>query len=107
MTLRTFTGTDGTVWNVWNVVPTVARESNTLTLASGMAEGWLCFESAAAKRRLAPIPPGWDEWSDEELERCMMEVPVVQRRPRPTPPDEPAAPMEAAAPEPPDVGMAG
>jgi hypothetical protein len=32
-----------------------------------LRNGWLCFESIHARRRLAPIPERWDELSDEEL----------------------------------------
>jgi hypothetical protein len=34
-----------------------------------LAYGWICFQSDAEKRRLAPPPEGWERCSDEELER--------------------------------------
>lgn len=37
-------------------------------LPGALAEGWLCFESGTEKRRLAPIPHGWDTLPDAELE---------------------------------------
>jgi hypothetical protein len=32
-----------------------------------LTAGWLTFESAMEKRRLAPIPEGWEELDDETL----------------------------------------
>jgi hypothetical protein len=40
-------------------------------LAERYAGGWLAFESSVERRRLAPIPPGWHDASDDELaEMC-------------------------------------
>jgi hypothetical protein len=45
-----------------------------------MAGGWLCFESVAEKRRLHPIPPGWENGSDAELwQLCSGATPVRRR----------------------------
>lgn len=70
MAERIFTAPDGTVWQAWSVVPgdhadwpAQARSQ----LPPSMAEGWLCFESSAGKRRLHPIPPGWEARSDADL----------------------------------------
>ncbi|CAN5144870.1 hypothetical protein BH24GEM2_BH24GEM2_04730 [soil metagenome] len=89
MALRTFTDPAGTEWKVWDVIPAFVREqeerregepdskpkaperrrsldrSNLLT--PGLERGWLCFESDAEKRRLSPIPPDWEQGTDEEL----------------------------------------
>jgi hypothetical protein len=32
-----------------------------LEVASEYSSGWLCFESEGDKRRLAPVPDGWNE----------------------------------------------
>ena len=37
-------------------------------LHSGVAAGWLCFESDNDRRRLAPIPENWAAATDEQLE---------------------------------------
>jgi hypothetical protein len=46
---------------------------------SGFDKGWLTFESESGSlRRLAPIPPRWDEASPEKLDmwcRNAMDVP--------------------------------
>lgn len=36
-------------------------------VASEFSEGWLCFESDGEKRRLAPVPAGWDEAGPNQL----------------------------------------
>ncbi|HYJ78189.1 MAG TPA: hypothetical protein VEW03_01105 [Longimicrobiaceae bacterium] len=81
MALRVFTARDGTVWNVWNVVPTLARNDQKLTLSVGMTEGWLCFESGGVKRRVVPVPEGWESWEDEELQVALASAREVQRSP--------------------------
>jgi hypothetical protein len=80
MALRTFTAADGTPWNVWNVVPSITHTHQALTVMAAMTGGWLCFECASAKRRLVPIPDGWEELSDAELERVMETAELVQPR---------------------------
>jgi hypothetical protein len=34
-------------------------------------EGWLTFQTGTARRRLSPIPDGWDEGSDADLARLL------------------------------------
>jgi hypothetical protein len=36
-------------------------------LGSDLAGGWLAFQAGAVRRRLAPVPDGWDRMSDAEL----------------------------------------
>jgi hypothetical protein len=38
-----------------------------ITLGEGYGRGWLTFESLDQKRRLIPIPGGWDSATQEEL----------------------------------------
>jgi hypothetical protein len=38
-----------------------------ITLSAGYGRGWLTFESLAEKRRLVPIPGGWEEASSAAL----------------------------------------
>ena len=82
MALRSFTDSQGQGWRVWNVVPQydTARDEDTLT--PGLQGGWLCFERDGQKRRLSPIPGGWEEAGAEELERyCRDATPVARRQP--------------------------
>ena len=39
----------------------------TISVASEYSDGWLCFESEGEKRRLAPVPDGWDEAGPDRL----------------------------------------
>jgi hypothetical protein len=36
-------------------------------VSSEYSKGWLCFETEGEKRRLAPVPPGWDEAGPDRL----------------------------------------
>jgi len=80
MPLRTFTAGDGTTWNAWNVVPTLARHGSRLAVGLDMTGGWLCFECRGVKRRIVPCPTGWDEWSDAELQAALDAARPVERR---------------------------
>lgn len=39
----------------------------TIEVASEYSAGWLCFEGAGEKRRLAPIPDGWEDAGPDRL----------------------------------------
>lgn len=80
MALRSFQSHDGTLWNVWDVVPTLVHNERKVSLSTGMTSGWLCFESGGVKRRIVPAPAGWEEWSDEELDSALATANVVERR---------------------------
>lgn len=45
------------------------RRARQATLLRSLEGGWLTFESEAEKRRLVPIPAGWEQLPDPELER--------------------------------------
>lgn len=74
MANKDFKDAAGMNWRVWNTVPISGAVIN-----PGFEKGWLTFESdGGALRRLAPIPPGWDQLSPErliELLRAASEVP--------------------------------
>src|SRR3954454_25418248 len=97
MAYRTFVESKGGYWQVWDSQPTkVERRASPsdrrnlkrfpwkgperrngldrrvvsqrrITLAEGYGSGWLTFESLAEKRRLVPIPGGWEEATQAEL----------------------------------------
>jgi hypothetical protein len=70
MATRILHAPDGTLWEVWDVQPGLQLDSSRRRgplLPDEMAGGWLCFDSAAEKRRLYPIPAGWEECADGEL----------------------------------------
>ena len=85
--LRGFTDSTGVEWRVWEVFPsqgTVPTSADALSRSSlketPFANGWLCFESADAKRRLAPIPAGWEFASASALEEMCSRATVVPLR---------------------------
>ena len=65
MAHRTFTDPNGTSWQVWDVRPTTSAEI--MTLRQELASGWLAFECERERRRLVPIPTGWETWPVERL----------------------------------------
>ena len=79
MALRDFTDVGGTVWQVWEIVPS-PRQGGRGLYAEGMSNGWLCFESAREKRRLAPAPEGWAAYTDAELDVCLGCAEIVRER---------------------------
>jgi hypothetical protein len=77
MATRTLHAPDGTVWEVWDVLPGLQvgpREGRAPLLPDDMAAGWLCFDSSGEKRRLYPIPERWDEIADEDLWRMCQDA---------------------------------
>jgi hypothetical protein len=85
--MRGFTDSTGTSWRVWEVFPTRAEVLTTADTFSRsslketpFANGWLCFESSETKRRLAPIPSGWEFGTDDALEQLCQQAAVVPLR---------------------------
>lgn len=109
MTHRSFRDKAGLNWDVWEVRPSAAerrylqrrireedrrqsserrsgeeRRRSQLSrtpVASEFARGWLCFECPSEKRRLAPVPEGWERAKDDTIEQwCCSARPVVRRK---------------------------
>lgn len=51
-----------------------------MSLSPSLKGGWLVFEAETEKRRVTPIPSGWDSWPDEELDRLRQRASPVPRR---------------------------
>jgi len=112
MALRTFVDSAGNEWLAFDVVPRADERRHfdrrscsemrsapgdrrdadrRLTvggrspLASGVADGWLCFEHGMERRRLCPIPPEWARGNDDELEAYCHSARPVQRGARTAP----------------------
>lgn len=95
MTHRTIRDPSGEAWDVWQVEPlmwdvTLGSESDGARadapdiaapsfLDPALANGWLCFESRIERRRLAPIPRGWERMTDAELHALCAWATVVHR----------------------------
>ena len=75
MALREFRDVNGVEWRVWATVPAASAlvRVNYGTLGS-LEAGWLTFECAEGRKRLAPFPSDWDSLSDAELERWCSEA---------------------------------
>lgn len=65
-------------WTVFEVRRQVTTRSDSF-LPGSFSDGWLCFESVGAKRRLLKYPNNWRELSDAELEQLLV---VAQPAPR-------------------------
>lgn len=63
-----------------NETPTPPPPQHRATVAAEFAHGWLCFETVGEKRRLAPVPEGWERADDETIEQwCCVAKPVTRR----------------------------
>lgn len=84
MAVREFTDGDGVRWKAWDVSPDdfSTRVKDEAFLAQLYHTGWIAFESKAGKdkRRLYPIPKGWSELSDQELEILLSRAEAVRSR---------------------------
>ncbi|MFN2637259.1 MAG: hypothetical protein ABR585_09550 [Gemmatimonadaceae bacterium] len=108
MTPRSFKDRAGKLWDVWQVHPSSTerrfgerrvnkekrsdalerrtglerRKKHRTHVAQEFAYGWLCFETFGEKRRLAPVPEGWERADDDTIEQwCCVAKPVVRRKP--------------------------
>lgn len=85
MAFREFTDSQGTVWRVWDVT---VEQLHPITrgedFMADLQDGWLAFESATERRRIAaPYPADWLELPIPELEALCRSAPhVPSRRPR-------------------------
>lgn len=96
MPQRQFLDSHGRTWTVWNVDPArVASELDAAwrerhasaasevrpraTLPRAMSAGWLCFQHADEKRRLAPAPRLWDRLTSSELESLCSRATTVSK----------------------------
>ncbi len=62
MAYREFTDAEGVRWRAWDTYP-----SSVSNVRSIYAAGWLGFESESERRRLHPVPQGWDTAADDAL----------------------------------------
>jgi hypothetical protein len=103
MAHREFTDSRQVTWQVWDVYPALgdrrgpfrdrryfmreAQDRRTaldiarLPMNPAYARGWLAFQSAQEKRRLAPVPDAWEGLDGPSLERlCQAATPVGRPR---------------------------
>jgi hypothetical protein len=87
MAVRDIVDENGTKWRVWavqrsSIHPKTAAED----FLGDYGEGWLCFESANERRRLARFPQDWDKMHDKDLCALLSRAAVVPQRGKKTPP---------------------
>jgi hypothetical protein len=49
-----------------------------------LRSGWLTFESEQQRKRLAPVPTGWDDAAPDRLELMCRAAEAVRRRSKPS-----------------------
>ena len=84
MSVREFRDSQGRDWRAWDVAPDdlSARIKNEDFLAALNYTGWIVFETRneSEKRRLYPIPKGWSDLPDPELEELLERAERVPER---------------------------
>ena len=101
MAHRQFTDSKHTTWEVWDVEPSHAERRLTASdrrrgartsgerrqvddrtrvrIKTDLAHGWLAFESKHDKRRLTPIPSGWEGLDAQSLEQLCEQARSIGR----------------------------
>jgi hypothetical protein len=77
--MRTFRDSNDVEWTVFEVRRQLSSRGDLSYLPGGFSNGWLCFESPVAKRRLIKYPERWREASDEALEELLSEASPAPR----------------------------
>lgn len=81
MAVRDFVDASGVSWRVWPVTPESLQPRTAAEDYLGdYGEGWLCFESATERRRLARYPMDWEKLSEQELSSLLSAAAVVPAR---------------------------
>ena len=75
MPIREFVDARGVRWRVWSTVPMTGG------VVGSFRDGWLTFESGEGRRRLAPIPLGWEDAAAAELSRFCERAEPFRRTP--------------------------
>src|SRR5436190_20978420 len=80
--MKTFRDASGTDWTVFEVRRNVDAQNDWSYLPTRFSDGWLCFESATAKKRLTRYPEHWREFDAGELERLLGDALPAPRTPQ-------------------------
>ena len=71
----------GKMWSVFEVHPSGEGVASTQG-ADARAQGWLCLRTDVERRRILPIPSGWNTLNDAALLRLIDEAGPTGRRKR-------------------------
>lgn len=98
MALREFEDSAGRQWRVWSTHPAVSGDHTALgkfmeslpktdgqqplSVRQRYVHGWLAFKWDNDRRRLAPIPAGWEESDVETLRRYLASAEIVADTPQ-------------------------
>jgi hypothetical protein len=84
-THRTFFDPDKVEWKVWEVTPSSLENAGSALrgfVEPSLQKGWLCFESSKGeKRRLAPVPSGWERHSFHGMIELWRRATAVRKPP--------------------------
>lgn len=69
----------GVEWTVYEVNPALGEWRSMGALPESHRNGWLCFECETEKRRLLPLPEGWQQMPMEQLAVLLMHAAQVRR----------------------------
>ena len=78
MAYREITDQDGRTWRMWDTDP--HQFAGRQVIAQEYASGWLTFECADEKRRVAPAPARWEEMDSADLLRLLAGAEVIGPR---------------------------
>ncbi|HEY6088236.1 MAG TPA: hypothetical protein VD771_00455 [Gemmatimonadaceae bacterium] len=94
MAVRDIVDEKGNSWRVWAVMASAIHPKTAAEDYLGdYSEGWLCFEGARQRRRLARFPRDWDKLSDKDLLALLSSAMIVTpRKNTPSKPGETANP---------------
>lgn len=70
---------DGQVWTV-RAVALPPRTAELVSRNPNAVTTWLSIVSDLEKRRIAPIPAGWEQWTDEQLMEAIRRAEVMVAR---------------------------
>ena len=79
---RQFLSENGELWLVYEVLRSSAADQGRNILPADYTAGWLVFQSAREKRRLAPVPEDWATYDVGALEALRRRAQPARSAPR-------------------------
>ena len=79
VTPRVFDDFRGNRWNAFAVYPSQAT-TDRAALPEAYRDGWLAFRSERELRRVAPVPPNWNDLSIDQLRELCHKAEIAPKR---------------------------